>query len=73
MQAFGIFGLCQIHAFVDYLRSRLNRDQFNLLFRSIVILFLAVTLGAAGIATALGECDHHFRFNLVTWQNHFRF
>uniref|UniRef100_A0A667Y2D7 Dolichyl-diphosphooligosaccharide--protein glycosyltransferase subunit STT3A n=1 Tax=Myripristis murdjan TaxID=586833 RepID=A0A667Y2D7_9TELE len=33
MAAFGVFGLCQIHAFVDYLRSKLNAQQFEVLFR----------------------------------------
>ena len=46
--------MCQIHAFIDYLRSRLSKEQFDVLFRSLVILFGVVSLGAAGVATALG-------------------
>jgi len=54
-QALGVFGLCQIHAFVDYVRSRLTKEQFHILFRSLV-LFAAVTgLSAFGVATALGS------------------
>uniref|UniRef100_A0A2K6DZZ3 Dolichyl-diphosphooligosaccharide--protein glycosyltransferase subunit STT3A n=1 Tax=Macaca nemestrina TaxID=9545 RepID=A0A2K6DZZ3_MACNE len=37
MAAFGVFGLCQIHAFVDYLRSKLNPQQFEVLFRNICL------------------------------------
>ena len=55
MQALGVFGLCQIHAFVDYLRSHLSRDQFNLLFRSLVLLTGSIAFGAAAVATALGS------------------
>ena len=55
LQALGVFGLCQIHAFVDYVHSRLTKEQFNILFRSLV-LFAAVTgLSAFGVATALGS------------------
>ena len=54
-QALGVFGLCQIHAFVDFLRSKLSRPQFELLFRSLLIATGVVTLGAAGIATAAGK------------------
>lgn len=54
-QALGVFGLCQIHAFVDYVHSRLTKEQFSILFRGL-ILFAAVTgLSAFGIATALGS------------------
>merc|ERR1719422_1222715 len=55
MAALGVFGLCQIHAFVDYLRSRMSKDNFNLLFKSLVLLVGSVVLAAAGIATALGK------------------
>lgn len=48
MAAFGVFGLCQIHAFVDYLRSKLNPQQFEVLFRSVISLvgFVLLTVGA---------------------------
>ena len=42
MVALGVFGLCQIHAFVDYLRANMTKDNFALLFKSLVI-------GIAGI------------------------
>ncbi|ESO07295.1 hypothetical protein HELRODRAFT_98643 [Helobdella robusta] len=55
MAALGVFGLCQIHAFIDYVRSRLTRDQFSILFRSLVIFTGVVSATAFGIATALGK------------------
>lgn len=55
MAALGVFGLCQIHAFVDYVRSKLSRDQFALLFKTVVLLAGTVVLGAGGIAMALGK------------------
>jgi dolichyl-diphosphooligosaccharide--protein glycosyltransferase len=55
MAALGVFGLCQIHAFIDYVRSRLSKEQFDILFRSLVLFAVIVGLSAFGIATALGK------------------
>jgi len=55
MAALGVFGLCQIHAFIDYVRSRLTREQFDILFRSLVLFAAVVSLSAFGIASALGK------------------
>ena len=50
-----MFGLCQIHAFVDYVRSKLTKEQFETLFKSLVLLTGVVSLAAAGVATATGS------------------
>lgn len=55
MAALGVFGLCQIHAFVDYVRSRLSREQFDVLFRFVVLVAGVISLAAFGVATALGK------------------
>ncbi|XP_067666152.1 dolichyl-diphosphooligosaccharide--protein glycosyltransferase subunit STT3A [Haliotis asinina] len=55
MAALGVFGLCQVHAFVDYLRSKLSYEQFTLLFRSLVLFVGSAVFAAAAIATALGK------------------
>lgn len=55
MAALGVFGLCQIHAFIDYLRSRLSREQFQVLFKSLVVFAAVVSTAAFGVATALGK------------------
>ncbi|KAK2099713.1 Dolichyl-diphosphooligosaccharide--protein glycosyltransferase subunit stt3a [Saguinus oedipus] len=56
MAAFGVFGLCQIHAFVDYLRSKLNPQQFEVLFRSVISLvgFVLLTVGTLLMLTVFG-------------------
>lgn len=55
MAALGVFGLCQIHAFVDYIRSKLNKEQFGILFRSLVLFTGGVALAAFAIGTATGK------------------
>ncbi|CAG5126051.1 unnamed protein product [Candidula unifasciata] len=55
MAALGVFGLCQIHAFVDFLRSKMSTEHFNILFRSLVLLVGSVVFAAAAVATALGK------------------
>lgn len=47
MLALGVFGLCQIHAFVDYIRSRMSKEHFEILFRTLVssVFTLSVILG----------------------------
>ena len=54
-QALGVFGLCQIHTFVDYLRSKLSTEQFGTLFRSLVLLAGSITALSAAVATATGS------------------
>uniref|UniRef100_A0AAQ5Z2L1 Dolichyl-diphosphooligosaccharide--protein glycosyltransferase subunit STT3A n=2 Tax=Amphiprion TaxID=80969 RepID=A0AAQ5Z2L1_AMPOC len=49
MAAFGVFGLCQIHAFVDYLRSKLNAQQFEVLFKSVISLVGFILLSAGAV------------------------
>ncbi|XP_067936342.1 dolichyl-diphosphooligosaccharide--protein glycosyltransferase subunit STT3A-like [Watersipora subatra] len=55
MAAFGVFGLCQIHAFVDYVRSRMTYDQFTLLLRTIVTVVGGTALVVGGLLTATGK------------------
>ena len=54
-QAFGAFGLCQIYAFVDYIRSRLSQKQFELLFRTLAIVVGVTSAIAFGTLTVLGS------------------
>lgn len=58
-QALGVFGLCQIHAFVDYLRSRMSQDEFNYLFKVLIITTVGIVLTAGGIATFTGNIYLH--------------
>ncbi|CAG0900746.1 unnamed protein product [Cyprideis torosa] len=52
MAALGVFGLVQLTAFVNYLRSRMSPENFQLLFRS-VLLTAATILAGAGVVLAL--------------------
>ncbi|KAK2576418.1 hypothetical protein KPH14_005754 [Odynerus spinipes] len=55
MLALGVFGLCQIHALVDYLRSKLSQNDFELLFRGLVIFTLTTSSVIGGILTITGK------------------
>jgi len=55
MAALGIFGLCQIHAFVDYLRYRLSPSYFEILFKSLIVMSATVAAIIAGILTITGK------------------
>lgn len=61
MAAFGVFGLCQIHAFVDYLRSKLNTQQFEILFKSVISLvgFILLSVGAVLMLTGKVHLHRH--------------
>lgn len=52
MLALGVFGLCQLHAFVDYLRSKMTEEHFQVLFQTLVLL-VAVAMGAIGALLAV--------------------
>ncbi|CAL4090623.1 unnamed protein product [Meganyctiphanes norvegica] len=55
MGAFGVFGLCQIHAFVDYVRSRLNKEHFDVLFRAVFSTVAIAGILVLVVLTALGK------------------
>ena len=54
-QAFGVFGLCQIHAFIEYVRAKLTPAQFAVLFKSAVLLLGGGALLVFGVLTAAGK------------------
>ena len=51
----GAFGLCQLHSFVDYLRSRMTKEDFDALFRAMVIATASVTGVVGGALTLTGK------------------
>ena len=55
MAALGVFGLCQIYAFVQYLRNNMTPTNFNILFRGVVTAALAAAGIGFGIASFLGK------------------
>lgn len=54
MQALGVFGLCQIHALVDYLRSKMSQSDFEILFRGLVISIVTISFVLGVILTITG-------------------
>ena len=55
MLALGVFGLCQILSFVDYLRANMTKENFNLLFKSLVIGISAIICTGLAILTLSGK------------------
>jgi dolichyl-diphosphooligosaccharide--protein glycosyltransferase len=55
MAALGVFGLCQLIAFYQYAESKLNQEQFDVLFRSAAMLLTSVFAVAAIILTITGS------------------
>merc|ERR1712156_774245 len=53
--ALGVFGLCQIHSFVDYLRANMTKENFSLLFKSLVIGIAAIICTDLAILTLSGK------------------
>lgn len=49
-----MFGLCQIHALVDYLRSKMSQDDFEILFRGLVISVVTISFLLGVILTITG-------------------
>ena len=50
-----MFGLCQIYAFVEYLKYRLTGSYFEILFRSLVIVGVTAALVLGAILTVTGK------------------
>lgn len=70
MAAIGVFGLCQLYAFNQYLKSKLNKEDYDLLFRSLVlgIAFFGFLVGA--VLTFLGS---KFKLNLIFFYSKINF
>ncbi|XP_014245948.1 dolichyl-diphosphooligosaccharide--protein glycosyltransferase subunit STT3A [Cimex lectularius] len=55
MLALGVFGLCQIHSCVDYLRSKLTSADFEVLFKSLMLAVTSVSVVVGLILTVTGK------------------
>ncbi|RZC35510.1 dolichyl-diphosphooligosaccharide--protein glycosyltransferase subunit STT3A [Asbolus verrucosus] len=55
MLALGVFGLCQIHAFVDYIRSKLSKNDFDVLFSFLVYTVGVLFVFVFGLLTLSGK------------------
>lgn len=55
MMALGVFGLCQLHCFVDYLRSKMSPEDFQVLFKAVVMASVGLSSVVGGILTVTGK------------------
>uniref|UniRef100_A0A1B6E236 Dolichyl-diphosphooligosaccharide--protein glycosyltransferase subunit STT3A n=1 Tax=Clastoptera arizonana TaxID=38151 RepID=A0A1B6E236_9HEMI len=55
MLALGVFGLCQLHSFVDYVRSKMSNEDFDVLFKAIVVTLLSIGGVVGAILTVTGK------------------
>jgi dolichyl-diphosphooligosaccharide--protein glycosyltransferase len=55
MLALGVFGLCQIHGFVDYIRSKLSKNDFDVLFSFLIYTVGVLFVVVFGILTLSGK------------------
>src|SRR5205807_3364917 len=51
MAAFGVFGLCQLYAFNEYIRSKLSKEHYELLFQTIVVAIATLAFSIGFILT----------------------
>lgn len=55
MLALGVFGLCQIYSFIEYLRANMIPENFNILFKSLVIIISSIMGLGLGVLTLSGK------------------
>jgi dolichyl-diphosphooligosaccharide--protein glycosyltransferase len=55
LQAFGVFGLSQIIAFVDFLKSKLSQENFEILFHALFTTFGIIVAAGATVLWLTGE------------------
>ena len=55
MMSLGVFGLCQIHSFIDYLRANMTKENFATLTKTIAITVATVISGGVAVMTLSGK------------------
>jgi len=55
MMSLGVFGLCQIHSFIDYLRANMTKENFATLTKTIAIAVATVISGGVAVMTLSGK------------------
>ena len=55
MAAFGVFGLCQLYSFNEYIKSKLSKDHYEYLFRSLLVAIGTTGFSAITILTLIGK------------------
>ncbi len=52
-----MFGLCQIVSFIDYLRANMSKENFNHLFKAILVIVVSIVFAGLAVLTLSGEND----------------
>ncbi|CAK8694124.1 unnamed protein product [Clavelina lepadiformis] len=55
MGALGVFGLCQIVSFINFLRARLSSAHFAILWQTMLYIVGTIFIGAVGFLTLSGK------------------
>ncbi|KAJ8020325.1 Dolichyl-diphosphooligosaccharide--protein glycosyltransferase subunit STT3A [Holothuria leucospilota] len=55
MAALGVFGLCQMYSFIEYVRSVLSQEYFSILFKAALTILAAAAAIVGGILSATGK------------------
>lgn len=67
-QALGVFGLSQIVAFVNYVRTKLNNEEFEILFKNLLGGFFIIFAIVGTFLALSGKCwviEQHFLCSIV--------
>lgn len=54
-QALGVFGLCQIHAVLEYLKGKVSKDDFDVLFKALIWAIVGVFFFFGAVLTLSGK------------------
>lgn len=65
MAALGVFGLLQLHCFVNYLRSLLPPESFRVIFKAAIFAGASILTVAVAIGTYTGCTPSHLIFLFV--------
>ncbi|GFY50348.1 dolichyl-diphosphooligosaccharide--protein glycosyltransferase subunit STT3A [Trichonephila inaurata madagascariensis] len=55
MAALGVFGLCQLHAFADYVSSRMSKEHFDVLFQAVYTICAVLSISVGAVLTVTGK------------------
>lgn len=56
-----MFGLCQIFAFIEYVRARLSKDYFETLLKAVLLTVAGGVIAIGVILSITGKLLHNLR------------
>lgn len=67
-QALGVFGLCQICAFIEYVRARLSKEYFETLLKAVLMTVFSAVVVVGIILSITGKSQFTDSFSGTIWQ-----